>query len=55
MAYGLHLHTLGGSAAEANRFARDYGVAYRPAPVTRQPAPTVTRVVNRPAQLASED
>ncbi|WP_329331202.1 DUF6417 family protein [Streptomyces sp. NBC_00663] len=31
VAYGLYLHRLSGSEAEANRFARDYGVAYRPA------------------------
>lgn len=30
VAYGLYLHRLSGSEAEANRFARDYGVAYRP-------------------------
>jgi hypothetical protein len=54
-AYGLYLHMLGGSSAEANRFARDYGVAYRPAPVTRQPTAVVTRVVNRSAHASSED
>jgi hypothetical protein len=32
VAYGLYLHRLSGSEAEANRFARDYGVAYRPSP-----------------------
>ncbi|TXS44097.1 hypothetical protein EAO75_30235 [Streptomyces sp. uw30] len=48
VAYGLYLHTLAGSAAEANRFARDYGVVYRPEPGTRQPTPVATRAAIRP-------
>nr|QIY77517.1 hypothetical protein HEP84_47605 [Streptomyces sp. RLB1-33] len=31
-AYVLWLHRMTGSAVEANRFAREYGVAHRPAP-----------------------
>lgn len=54
VAYGLCLHRLTSSEAEANRFARDYGVAYRPDPVTRQPTSVVSRVVSRP-DAASED
>jgi hypothetical protein len=37
VAYGFWLHRLAGSAAEANRFDRDYGHLYQPAtgsPVT---------------------
>ncbi len=41
VAYGLHLHRLADSEAEANRFARDYGVTYRPSPDTRTPVPVV--------------
>ncbi|MFD0440569.1 DUF6417 family protein [Streptomyces chartreusis] len=40
---GLHLHRLANSEAEANRFARDYGVTYRPSPDTRTPVPVVIR------------
>ncbi|MFI9829669.1 DUF6417 family protein [Streptomyces sp. NPDC051913] len=43
VAYGLHLHRLASTEAEANRFARDYGVTYRPAPDTRNPIPVVIR------------
>ncbi|MFE4998423.1 DUF6417 family protein [Streptomyces mirabilis] len=31
VAYGLWLHRMAGSAAEANRFAREYGVVHSPA------------------------
>ncbi|MCX4403815.1 DUF6417 family protein [Streptomyces sp. NBC_00268] len=31
VAYGLWLHRMTGSAAEANRFRREYGVVYSPA------------------------
>ncbi|MER7693247.1 DUF6417 family protein [Streptomyces sp. NPDC097610] len=31
VAYGLWLHQMTGSAAEANRFAREYGVVHYPA------------------------
>ncbi|MFE4756202.1 DUF6417 family protein [Streptomyces mirabilis] len=31
VAYGLWLHRMTGSAAEANRFAREYGVVHSPA------------------------
>ncbi len=37
VAYGLYLYRLTGSEAEANRFARDYGVVYRPCPDTGVP------------------
>ncbi|MFE8018211.1 DUF6417 family protein [Streptomyces antibioticus] len=30
VACGLWLHRLAGSAAEANRFSRDYGLPYQP-------------------------
>ncbi|MFD9659194.1 DUF6417 family protein [Streptomyces mirabilis] len=30
MAYGLRLHRMTGSAAQANRFAREYGVVHSP-------------------------
>ncbi|WP_329522589.1 DUF6417 family protein [Streptomyces jietaisiensis] len=52
VAYGLYLHMLGGSSAEANRFARDYGVVYRAAPATRQPLPVVIRALSKSAQPA---
>ncbi|MFF8022860.1 DUF6417 family protein [Streptomyces sp. NPDC007896] len=32
VAYGLWLHRMTGAAAEANRLAREYGVAHSPAP-----------------------
>ncbi|MGW2619600.1 DUF6417 family protein [Streptomyces sp. NPDC001500] len=32
VAYGFWLHKMCGSALEANRFARDYGIAHQPAP-----------------------
>ncbi|MFI6803819.1 DUF6417 family protein [Streptomyces luteogriseus] len=41
VAYGLYLHRLTSSEAEANRFARDYGVTFRPSPATRAPVPVV--------------
>ncbi|MGQ4361731.1 DUF6417 family protein [Streptomyces sp. SAS_272] len=31
-AYGFWLHKMSGSALEANRFARDYGITHQPAP-----------------------
>ncbi|WP_307822368.1 DUF6417 family protein [Streptomyces asoensis] len=39
VAYGFWLHRLSGSAAEANRFHRDYDVLYRP---SMEPATTYT-------------
>jgi hypothetical protein len=30
VAYAFHLRSMGGSVTEANRFAREYGVAFRP-------------------------
>lgn len=38
VAYGFWLHSMSGSALEANRFARDYDVAHDPAPATETPA-----------------
>ncbi|MFH8935193.1 DUF6417 family protein [Streptomyces griseosporeus] len=32
VAYGLWLHGMTRSVAEANRFGREYGIVYRPAP-----------------------
>nr|WP_274535999.1 DUF6417 family protein [Streptomyces sp. TSRI0107] len=40
-AYGLWLHAVTRSAAEANRFGREYGIVYRPAP-TRHARPPKT-------------
>ncbi|WP_206313050.1 DUF6417 family protein [Streptomyces sp. JB150] len=37
VAYAFHLRSLGGSAAEANQFGRDYGLVYRPDPTTGRP------------------
>ncbi|MER5927257.1 DUF6417 family protein [Streptomyces mirabilis] len=39
--YGLWLHRMTGSAAEANRFAREYGVAHNPARASDEGPPTV--------------
>ena len=36
-AYGLYLYAITCSEAEANRFARDYDVVYRPSPETGVP------------------
>ncbi|MFE2973058.1 DUF6417 family protein, partial [Streptomyces sp. NPDC059340] len=44
VAYGLWLHRMTGSAAEANRFAREYGVAHTPSP-SEQDGPTPGAVV----------
>ncbi|MFF3207737.1 DUF6417 family protein [Streptomyces sp. NPDC002962] len=38
VAYGFWLHRLTGSAAEANRFNRDYGILHRPNAEDRAPA-----------------
>ncbi|MFE5374728.1 DUF6417 family protein [Streptomyces mirabilis] len=46
-AYGFWLHRMTGSAAEANRFGREYGVVYNPSPTpgtgpqAAVPVPTV--------------
>jgi hypothetical protein len=32
VAYGLWLHSMTRSVAEANRFGREYGIVYRPTP-----------------------
>ncbi|MGW4566438.1 DUF6417 family protein [Streptomyces sp. NPDC004561] len=39
VAYAFHLHAVGGSVAEANHFARRYGVAFRPDGSTGSPRP----------------
>ncbi|MEU2736948.1 DUF6417 family protein [Streptomyces sp. NPDC007095] len=40
VAYALWLHRMTGSAAEANRFAREYGIVHSPSPAERDgPAP----------------
>lgn len=41
IAFGLYLHRLTRSEAEANRFARDYGITYRTSPGTGTLAPVV--------------
>ncbi|MEU1567722.1 DUF6417 family protein [Streptomyces mirabilis] len=38
VAYGLWLHRMTGSAAEANRFGREYGVVYSPARASSNPS-----------------
>ncbi|MFD7053210.1 DUF6417 family protein [Streptomyces mirabilis] len=38
VAYGLWLHRMTGSAAEANRFGREYGVVYSPARASDNPS-----------------
>ncbi|WP_406482741.1 DUF6417 family protein [Streptomyces sp. NBC_01615] len=35
VAYGLWLHRMTGAAAEANRFAREYGAVHSPSPAER--------------------
>ncbi|MFE2838587.1 DUF6417 family protein [Streptomyces mirabilis] len=40
-AYGLWLHRMTGSASEANRFAREYGVAHNPARASDEGPPAV--------------
>ncbi|MET8411252.1 DUF6417 family protein [Streptomyces sp. NPDC005195] len=37
VAYGFWLHRMTGSAAEANRFFREYGAAYTPSPAEGAP------------------
>ncbi|MET7355539.1 DUF6417 family protein [Streptomyces mirabilis] len=39
VAYGLWLHRMTGSAAEANRFGREYGVVYSPASASGEGPP----------------
>ncbi|MEU1447654.1 DUF6417 family protein [Streptomyces mirabilis] len=39
VAYGLWLHRMTGSAAEANRFAREYGVVHSPARASGEEPP----------------
>jgi hypothetical protein len=41
VAYGLWLHWMTGSAAEANRFAREYGVVHSPARDSGEGPPAV--------------
>ncbi|MEU1569501.1 DUF6417 family protein [Streptomyces mirabilis] len=41
VAYGLWLHRMTGSAAEANRFAREYGVVHSPARDSGEGPPAV--------------
>ncbi|MFE2467631.1 DUF6417 family protein [Streptomyces mirabilis] len=41
VAYGLWLHRMTGSAAEANRFGREYGVVYSPARASGEEPPAV--------------
>ncbi|MEU8950793.1 DUF6417 family protein [Streptomyces sp. NPDC048489] len=40
VAYGFWLHRMTGSAAEANRFFREYGAAYMPSPAGQGDPPT---------------
>nr|WP_248002771.1 DUF6417 family protein [Streptomyces sp. RLB1-33] len=52
VAYRLWLHRMTGSAAEANRFARECGVAHCPSPAERDgPAPGVV-VTTAPGKAA---
>jgi hypothetical protein len=41
VAYGLWLHRMTGSAAEANRFGREYGVVHSPARASDEGPPVV--------------
>ncbi|MGW0731823.1 DUF6417 family protein [Streptomyces sp. NPDC002851] len=41
VAYALYLHRMSNSEAEANRFARDYGIVYRPSPTTGTTVPVI--------------
>ncbi|MFE5141319.1 DUF6417 family protein [Streptomyces fagopyri] len=40
VAYGFWLHRMTGSAAEANRFLREYGATYLPSPADKEHLPT---------------
>lgn len=53
-AYGFFLHRLGGSATEANRFAREYGVVYRPSSVEDGTASIAKEVTRRLAPVADD-
>jgi hypothetical protein len=51
-AYAFHLRALTGSVAEANRFAREYDIAYRTDPATGRPS-AVTMPWGSPSAAAS--
>ncbi|MFG2780253.1 DUF6417 family protein [Streptomyces prunicolor] len=53
-AYGLYLHRLGGSAAEANRFGREYGAIYRSPPTAGEPTLIRVPAVLQPGQMEGE-
>ncbi|MFG2369340.1 DUF6417 family protein [Streptomyces mirabilis] len=51
VAYGLWLHRMTGSAAEANRFAREYGVAHSPARPSGEGPPAARGSAGRRARV----
>lgn len=53
-AYGFYLHRLGGSAAEANRFGREYGAIYRSSPTAGEPTLIRVTAVRQPDQMEGE-
>ncbi|MFD4553499.1 DUF6417 family protein [Streptomyces sp. NPDC058469] len=53
-AYGFYLHRLGGSAAEANRFGREYGAIYRSSPTAGEPTLIRMTAVRGPGQMENE-
>ncbi|MFE4824575.1 DUF6417 family protein [Streptomyces sp. NPDC056704] len=52
VAYGLWLHRMTGSAAEANRFAREYGVVHSPARAADEGPPAVDRLPSAAGRAA---
>ena len=53
-AYGFYLHRLGGSAAEANRFGREYGAIYRSSLTAGEPTLIRVTAVRQPDQMEDE-
>lgn len=54
-AYGFYLHRLGGSAAEANRFGREYGAVYRSSPTAGEPTLIRMTAVSGPGPMEDEE
>jgi hypothetical protein len=54
-AYGFYLHRLGGSAAEANRFGREYGAIYRSSQAAGEPTLIRMTAVRVPGQMEDEE
>jgi hypothetical protein len=53
-AYGFYLHRLGGSAAEANRFGREYSAIYRSSPTAGEPTLIRVPAVLQPGRMEGE-